>query len=216
MLGSPNISRTANGPGCLLRRAGGPEKPARTRALWREPNVDRRGGPSPVGREAPALVAPDDLAVDAAIGGGPAADTGVVRSPDVLGLRRRGSFRRPLRSPVSRLVGCLGLLGGAVVLGGCGASGPSPPSALLTSECQTVSAVLSDGPDPGADPVGYAQAQILPLRRIHPRDSTLQAAVEDLDKAYRELFDTNGSSAAKKAVARASARLDAICPGAAP
>jgi hypothetical protein len=51
--------------------------------------------------------------------------------------------------------------------------------------------VLSDGPDPDADPVGYADA-------------------------YSEFFASNGkSSNAKEAVAVASKKLDSICPGAA-
>ncbi len=44
---------------------------------------------------------------------------------------------------------------------------PRPPARRSKQTCKQVEAVLSDGPDPEADPVGYAQAQILPLREIH-------------------------------------------------
>jgi hypothetical protein len=113
-------------------------------------------------------------------------------------------------------VGCIGILLCAAWLGGCGSSGPSASASALTEQCQHVSAVLSDGPDPGSDPIGYAQAQILPLHRIHVSDAALQAAVDRLDTAYHQLFITDGSSSAKQAVARGSDRLNAICPGAAP
>jgi hypothetical protein len=78
-----------------------------------------------------------------------------------------------------------------------------------------VSAVLSDGPDPGADPVGYAFAQILPLRQIHTSDRTLHAAIDDLATAYQEFYSSNGDKAAAKAVSKASDKVNAICPGAA-
>jgi len=76
--------------------------------------------------------------------------------------------------------------------------------------------VLSDGPDPGADPVGYAEAQILPLRQISSADPALRAAISMLADAYQQFFASDGkSSNAKEAVTVASRKLDAICPGAA-
>jgi len=75
--------------------------------------------------------------------------------------------------------------------------------------------VLSDGPDPGADPVGYAEAQVLPLRDIHTSDKALGTAIGDLASAYEQLFTTNGATAAKHAVSEASDKVNAICPGAA-
>ena len=75
--------------------------------------------------------------------------------------------------------------------------------------------MLSDGPDPGADPVGYAFAQILPLRQIHTSDSALQAAIDDLAGAYQEFYGSNGDKVAAKAVTTASDKVNAICPGAA-
>jgi hypothetical protein len=78
-----------------------------------------------------------------------------------------------------------------------------------------VSAVLGNGPDPGADPVGYAEAQILPLRQIKTSDKDLKRAIDDLASAYQQFFRTNGGSAATHAVSRAAANVNAICPGAA-
>jgi hypothetical protein len=86
--------------------------------------------------------------------------------------------------------------------------------AAVKSTCQAVSAALSDGPDPGADPVGYAEAQVKPLRDIHAADQSLQAAVDGLSTAYQQFVSTNGAGAAKQAVSRASDRVDKICPGA--
>lgn len=76
--------------------------------------------------------------------------------------------------------------------------------------------MLSDGPDPTVDPVGYAEAQILPLRQVHTDDAKLRRDIDALDAAYRQMFSTDGSAAAKRAVAQASERMNAICPGAAP
>lgn len=82
------------------------------------------------------------------------------------------------------------------------------------STCRQLSAVLSDGPDPGDDPVGYAEAQIRPLRQIHSTDRPLQVAVDRLDAAYEELFDKPGSAAARASVSHAATAVDALCPGA--
>jgi hypothetical protein len=95
-----------------------------------------------------------------------------------------------------------------------GASAGAAASAV-SSSCQQVSAVLSDGPDPDSDPVGYAEAQILPLRQISA-PSVLRGAIDQLADAYQEFFNSNGkSSNAKEAVAVASKKLNSICPGAA-
>jgi hypothetical protein len=111
----------------------------------------------------------------------------------------------------------LAVLGIAALLSACG-SGASPAAAsaaTVQATCSQVSSVLSDGPDPGADPVGYAQAQVLPLGQIRTPDATLRAAISGLASAYKEYYASNGAShAASAAVAAASKRLDAICPGA--
>jgi hypothetical protein len=95
-----------------------------------------------------------------------------------------------------------------------GAPAHAQPGALK-STCQQVSAVLSDGPDPGADPVGYAEAQIMPLRQVRTTDSRLKTALDELSSAYRQFTDTKGSRGAKQAVSAASRGVDAVCPGAA-
>jgi hypothetical protein len=115
-------------------------------------------------------------------------------------------------------------LGLSALLGACSSaassSGPAAGTALSTAAvratCTQVSAVLSDGPDPDSDPVGYAEAQILPLGQIHTSDAHLRAAIGKLATAYRAFFDSNGtSSSAKLAVAAASKRINSFCPGAA-
>jgi hypothetical protein len=103
----------------------------------------------------------------------------------------------------------------AGLLSACGSSGPPRASAAVKSTCEQVSAVLSDGPDPGADPVGYAQAQVLPLRQIHTSETNLKGAIDDLASAFEQFSLTNGAKATKLAVTRASDKVDAICPGAA-
>jgi hypothetical protein len=104
----------------------------------------------------------------------------------------------------------------ATFLAACGPSGTPQASRATAQGCLDVSAVLSDGPDPGFDPVGYAQAQILPLTQVDTSDRALHAAIVALDGAYRRAFSTNDAPGAAQAVAKASIRLDAICPGAAP
>jgi hypothetical protein len=84
----------------------------------------------------------------------------------------------------------------------------------VSATCQRVGAVLSDGPDPGADPVGYAEAQIDPLRLISTSDGTLRAAIGKLADAYQQYFASNGNKSAKEAVSVASNAINKICPGA--
>jgi hypothetical protein len=99
----------------------------------------------------------------------------------------------------------------------CGSSSPAGASApAAASTCQQVSAALSNGPDPDADPVGYAEAQILPLRQISASDRALHAVITQLADAYQQVFASDGkSSSAREAVAVASKKLNSICPGAA-
>jgi hypothetical protein len=120
------------------------------------------------------------------------------------------------RTTVGRLAGLVAL-GLTVVRCACGSSARSAAQAApAQSTCQQVSAVLSDGPDPDADPVGYAEAQIRPLRHISTPDQALRAAIGQLAGAYQEFYASNGtSSKAKEAIAVASKKIDSICPGAA-
>jgi hypothetical protein len=110
-------------------------------------------------------------------------------------------------------------LGLAALLGACSSQAPAAKpvsAAAVRATCTKVSAVLSDGPDPDADPVGYAEAQILPLGQIRTSDVRLRAAIGKLASAYRTFFDSNGSSStAKLAVATASKQINSFCPGAA-
>jgi len=103
------------------------------------------------------------------------------------------------------------------MLAACGSSAghPGAQAATVSAACTAVGAALSDGPDPDADPVGYAEAQIKPLREIQTSDHALRVAIGDLAQAYARVFASNGtSSAASKAVAAAAVRVDTICPGA--
>ena len=101
-----------------------------------------------------------------------------------------------------------------VLLAACGSSKPAPSSAQVEKQtCEQIEAALSDGPDPEADPVGHAQAQILPLREIHTSDGALHRAIDTLAAAYRSFSSTNGSSAAKSAVSTAGKTVEHLCPG---
>lgn len=64
----------------------------------------------------------------------------------------------------------------------------SASTAAIEGACEQVSAVLSDGPDPDADPVGYAEAQILPLRQISVSNQALHGAVSQLADAYQKVL----------------------------
>ena len=115
--------------------------------------------------------------------------------------------------------GCGAVVLSAGMLAACSSSGgsASATSTPLNTTCRQVSAVLGNGPDPDADPVGYADAQILPLRQIRATtDPELERAIDDLATAYQQSSGANGvGSAAKQAVSQASDRINALCPGAA-
>jgi hypothetical protein len=104
-----------------------------------------------------------------------------------------------------------------VLLGACGSSSKPASSAqsaqVKQQACKQVEAALSDGPEPQADPVGYAQAQVLPLRQIHTTDGTLQQAIDTLAGAYQAFSSTHGASQAKNAVSSASKTIEHLCPG---
>jgi hypothetical protein len=128
------------------------------------------------------------------------------------------SARRPLRGTrFAALTLALGL-GAAPLIAACSsapAHAAGSPSSALSAVCAQASAALSDGPDPDADPVGYAEAQIKPLRAIKTSDPALRAAISDLAVAYAKVFESDGKNgAAAKAVAAAARKVNAICPGA--
>ena len=99
-----------------------------------------------------------------------------------------------------------------------GASGPSGAAVKSahapTAVCQKILAVLSDGPDPDADPVGYALSQILPLGQIHTSDHTVSTTVHSLVENDRALVKSKGSDkSAKKGIKKADNALNKACPG---
>jgi hypothetical protein len=122
-----------------------------------------------------------------------------------------------MRTPHHEILAAMTLAAGlTLALAGCGGSATGPAGAHTRNACHQIGAVLADGPDPDTDPAGYAEAQILPLSQIHPADKQLKAAVGQLDAAYQQLFASNGTSTtATAAVAAATKKVDAICPGAA-
>jgi hypothetical protein len=101
---------------------------------------------------------------------------------------------------------------------GSGSSGGGSSQAQApTAFCQKVSAVLSDGPDPDAEPVWYALGQIAPLGQIHTSDHALAQQLSDLIAADHALVNTNGSDrAATKSTAKDHDGLNKVCPGVAP
>ena len=75
------------------------------------------------------------------------------------------------------------------MLSACGSSPSATNHAkVVKTACLKVAADLSDGPDPSADPVGYAEAQIRPLSQIKVHDAVLQNAIHYLDVEYKTLL----------------------------
>jgi hypothetical protein len=96
------------------------------------------------------------------------------------------------------------------------ASTTSTTQAQVQQICQQVSAVLADGPDPGTDPVGYAQAQTLPLEQLHvSAQTTIGKAISALASDYSSYVAANGTGKAVNSALTASIkRINALCPGA--
>src|SRR5215472_299266 len=78
------------------------------------------------------------------------------------------------------LIACSAAL---IPLAACSSAHPAV-SAGTTRTCAQVTAVLANGPDPGSDKVGYAEAQILPLRQVHGATPALRSAISNLASAY--------------------------------
>lgn len=98
----------------------------------------------------------------------------------------------------------------------CGASGTGASKqskAAIERTCTRVADVLSDGPDPDVDPVGYALAQVRPLRAITTIDAELQRDIDALADAYEAVYTTKDKKGTETTVNQAGRRLDAICPG---
>jgi hypothetical protein len=112
----------------------------------------------------------------------------------------------------------------ASAIAGCGSSessSRSPASAVAGSavqqDCTAIADVLSDGPDPDTDAVGYAQAQVLPLQQLKISDAALGRDVLALARAYQAFSGGSGAGthAAAATVARAAKSVTSICPQAA-
>lgn len=85
---------------------------------------------------------------------------------------------------------------------------------VAESTCELVGDALSNGPDPDADPVGYAEAQIQPLRQIHATSPALAQAITTLAGAYSSFFTANGTGPAKSTLSTAIKRINSLCPDA--
>jgi hypothetical protein len=117
--------------------------------------------------------------------------------------------------PVAKLRRCylvpVLILGAGTLLSACGSGSTASPAAVK-SACEKVAAALSDGPDPSADPVGYAEAQIRPLGKIRVDDPPLQKAINKLDSAYKSFFDANGVQLTATPLTRALKDVASFCP----
>jgi hypothetical protein len=110
----------------------------------------------------------------------------------------------------------------ALAVAACGSSSSQSSSTVslgtaVQQDCTSVVDVLADGPDPDADPVGYAQAQVLPLRQLTISDAALHSAVMSLASAYEKYSTSSGSTRAADAhvVTKAENEVNKICPQAA-
>ena len=93
-------------------------------------------------------------------------------------------------------------------------SSPGRPQSAPTASCQAVTATLANGPDPDVDPVGYAEAQVRPLREITTSDAELRSAIIQLSSAYESFYKNSGSALSKNLVSAADKNVDRYCPGA--
>ena len=103
--------------------------------------------------------------------------------------------------------------------GSAAASGPAAPQTAAQQACQQLSDVLANGPDPDADPLGHAEAQILPLRQIRTPDAAIGSAIAGLADAYSGYLAANGAGkAATATLTTAINTVNSLCPdaGAAP
>jgi hypothetical protein len=105
----------------------------------------------------------------------------------------------------------------AAALTACDSASPTASAAItgtaIEQQCTSVADVLSDGPDPNADPVGYAEAQVLPLRQLKIINGNLRAAVRQLADAYEVFSSTDGRATAEAIkVSEAEGKIDALCP----
>jgi hypothetical protein len=110
----------------------------------------------------------------------------------------------------------------ALTVAACGSASSQTSSTVslgsaVQKDCTSVADVLANGPDSGTDPIGYAEAQVLPLRQLTISDATLHSAVLTLASAY-ETFSTSSPStraASAAAVTKAENEVNKLCPQAA-
>jgi hypothetical protein len=129
---------------------------------------------------------------------------------------KTGSNQGAVRSmAVAAAVATLAL---TTMVSACSSSAHSTASAaaapVAESACQQVGDALSNGPDPDADPVGYAEAQIQPLRQIHASSPALTQAIITLAGAYSSFYAAGGTGPAKSALNTAIKRINSLCPDA--
>jgi hypothetical protein len=128
----------------------------------------------------------------------------------------RGTWRRRLAAmTLAVLLGApsLGVLATSAA-GAATVAAKKPTKAQIARTCTQVADALADGPDPDADPIGHALAQIIPLRSIKTTDAPLKKDIATLAGAYATFVKDNGSKTANKAVNAAGKAVDSICPGA--
>jgi hypothetical protein len=101
---------------------------------------------------------------------------------------------------------------------GSGRSGGVAAAKAPVALCNELDAVLSDGPDPGADPVGYALSQILPLQQqVHSSDTAVMATVNQLIAADQALYNSSGADkSASATIQKDYTAINKACPGVAP
>jgi CheY-like chemotaxis protein len=137
--------------------------------------------------------------------------------------RSQGVAQRQAGTKLAYITLAGATLATTLLVSACSSSGHTTASAHAAASgasaaqqtCQQVDAVLSDGPDPGADPVGYAEAQILPLQQIHTSDQTLNTAISTLAGAYQSYYAAHGAgSTTKSSLNTAINRINSLCPGA--
>jgi hypothetical protein len=116
--------------------------------------------------------------------------------------------------PVPRQLGLASLAVALPLLAACGASNTGGGVAAPAAFCQKVGAILSDGPDPDSDPVGYALSQILPLSQVKAPDHALSDTLDQLVAADHSLVASSGQdSAAAAAIKKTDGALNRACPG---
>jgi len=121
---------------------------------------------------------------------------------------------RPIAQPAALLLAASAALSLTACGSAAGHGGPAARPAAAPAACTQVSAALADGPDPATDPVGYAEAQVRPLRAISTADPDLRTALGDLAAAYSRVYRSNGTSGtAATAVKAATRTIRTICPG---